>query len=224
MASTMTISRAATQAGVGVETIRFYERKGLIEQPLRPRDGGYREYDCETVERVRFIRQAQELGFSLREIAELLALRTDPNADCSDVRVQAIAKRNDVEAKIGQLENIRSALDVLIARCPGGGDLSACTIMDAISAPGTTGAAPHLEARVSENSSGSAIFKVDGMHCAGCARTIEAVLLTEPGVGEARVSFERGEASASFDKGVTSVGRLTAVAAKAGYRLSEQKS
>lgn len=132
MAPEMTISRAANRAGVGVETIRFYERKGLIEQPLRPRDGGYRVYDRETVERIRFIRQAQELGFTLREIAELLALRTDRRADCADVRVQAVAKREEVERKIARLEEIRAALDAVIATCPGGGNLNSCTIMEAL--------------------------------------------------------------------------------------------
>jgi DNA-binding transcriptional MerR regulator/copper chaperone CopZ len=217
----MTIARAAEQAGVGVETIRFYERKGLIEQPLRPRDGGYREYDRETVARIHFIRQAQELGFSLREIGELLALRTDPNADCSDVRLQAVTKRRDVDGKIAQLEDIRSALDVLIARCPGGGDLSACTIMDALNDRETVSAAPQTEDGTSETSLVNTTFHVDGMHCEVCARTVEALLAAEPGVGTASVSFERREAGVSFNQGVTSAGRLTATAAKGGYRLNE---
>lgn len=224
MARAMTIARAAEKAGVGVETIRFYERQGLIEQPLRPRDGGYREYDRETVARIRFIRQAQELGFSLREIGELLALRTDPDADCSDVRMQAVAKRLDVESKIARLEDIRSALDVLIARCPGGGDLSACTIMDALSGREAVGAAPHPEVGTSETPSVSATFHIDGMHCEGCARTVEALLGAEPGVGRANVSFERGQARISFDAGATSAERLRAAVAKAGYRLSESGS
>ena len=221
MARAMTIARAAEQAGVGVETIRFYERRGLIEQPLRPSGGGYRHYERETVERIRFIWQAQELGFSLCEIAELLALKTDPNADCSDVRMQAVAKRQDVDGKIAQLEDIRSALDVLIARCPGGGDLSACTIMDAISERPTMNTAPHLDDAASRTQLVRTIFGIDGMHCVGCARTVEALLGAEPGVGEASVSFERREVSVSFDKGITSVGRLREAAAKAGYHISE---
>src|SRR5919106_6714241 len=132
MATSKTISRAAEQAGVGIETIRFYERRGLIEQPPRPRGGGYRFYDDDGVERIRFIRQAQELGFSLREIAELLSLRADPAADCADVRAQAVAKRVEVDRKIAQLRHIRAALDELIATCPGGGALRACTIIDAL--------------------------------------------------------------------------------------------
>ena len=74
----MTIGKAAREAGVGVETIRFYERKGLIDQPLRPREGGFRIYPDHAVHRVRFIRKAQELGFSLSEVEDLLALRADP--------------------------------------------------------------------------------------------------------------------------------------------------
>jgi len=79
----MRISDAAKAAGVGVETIRFYERKGLVAQPKKPiLGGGFRSYSRETVERIRFIRQAQEIGFSLKEIKELLSLRVDPDADC----------------------------------------------------------------------------------------------------------------------------------------------
>jgi MerR family copper efflux transcriptional regulator len=117
--SDLTIARAAGTAGVGVETIRFYERRGLIEQPRKPAGGGFRKYDADTIARIRFIRQAQELGFSLREIQDLLSLRADPGADCADVRTRAIAKRDEVERKITELGRIRAALDALIATCPG---------------------------------------------------------------------------------------------------------
>ena len=123
------IGKAATAAGVGVETIRFYERKGLIEQPPKPLDTGFRIYPEETVQRIRFIRQAQEIGFSLREIDELLSLRADPAADCAHVRERAAAKLEEVERKIEQLGRIRSALNELIAACPGRGALRECSIM-----------------------------------------------------------------------------------------------
>ena len=133
----LTISKAAKNAGVGVETIRFYERKGLIEQPPKPLDTGFRVYPEETVQRIRFIRQAQEIGFSLREIDELLSLRADPAADCAHVRERAAAKLEEVERKIEQLGRIRSALNKLIAACPGRGALRECSIMASlISAPG----------------------------------------------------------------------------------------
>ncbi len=132
----LTISTAAKNAGVGVETIRFYERKGLIEQPLKPQDGGYRTYPIETVQRIKFVRQAQEIGFSLREITELLSLRADPSADCSDVRERAAAKLQEVDRKIDQLGRIRSALNELIAACPGRGALRACSIMESLVAAG----------------------------------------------------------------------------------------
>ena len=145
----LTISRAAAKASVGVETIRFYERKGLIEQPLKPLAGGYRIYPAETVARISFIRQAQELGFSLREIVELLSLRADPSADCSDVRVQATMKLEEVNRKITRLKVIRGALEDLVAACPGRGALRACSIMDAlITATGETDGHPnagHME-------------------------------------------------------------------------------
>lgn len=130
--SAMTIGRAARKAGVGVETIRFYERKGLIEQPPKPLDSGFRIYPEGTVERIRFIRQAQEIGFSLSEIDELLSLRADPSADSSDVRARAIAKRDEVERKIAHLQKIHGALDELISACPGQGALRHCSIMETL--------------------------------------------------------------------------------------------
>ena len=136
----MTISKAARNAGVGVETIRFYERKGLIDQPLKPLDAGFRVYPEETIHRIRFIRQGQELGFSLREIQELLSLRADPAADAGNVRERATAKLAEVNRKIAELERIRAALETLIAACPGSGAVYACSIIDALvsASEGTT--------------------------------------------------------------------------------------
>jgi len=130
----MRISDAAKAAGVGVETIRFYERKGLVEQPRRPvLGGGFRSYSEETVERVRFIRQAQEIGFSLKEIKELLSLRVDPDADCGEVRAHARTKLNEVNRKIASLTEMKAALEELIDACPGqGAALGECSILEAL--------------------------------------------------------------------------------------------
>ncbi len=129
----VTISKAARLAGVGVETIRFYERKRLIEQPPRPKDSGFRDYPIETVHRIRFIRQAQDLGFSLKEIDELLSLRADPSTDCADVRARASAKLEDVNEKIARLNAIQSALRDLISACPGRGPAArCCSILEAL--------------------------------------------------------------------------------------------
>ncbi len=129
-----TISKAANKAGVGVETVRFYHRKGLIQQPSKPVSGGFRVYPLETVQRIRFIRQAQELGFSLREVQDLLALRAIPSSDCADVRKQAQIKLDEVNRKIAQLARMRTALNQLITACPGKGALQACSIMEAMMA------------------------------------------------------------------------------------------
>ncbi len=128
----MTIGKAARKAGVGIETIRFYERRGLIEQPPKPLEGGFRAYPDGTVERIRFIRQAQELGFSLREIDELLSLRADPATDAGDVRKRATAKLDEVDRKLAQLERIRAALEELVTACPGSGALRTCSIMEVL--------------------------------------------------------------------------------------------
>lgn len=128
----LTIKKAAEAAGVGVETIRFYERRGLIEQPPKPANGGFRAYPDETIRRIRFIRQAQELGFSLREAGELTRLRARPGADAREVQARAVAKLADVEAKIRALQDIEQALKHLIATCPGRGPLAGCSIIEAL--------------------------------------------------------------------------------------------
>ncbi len=129
---TMTISKAAKRAGIGIETVRFYERRGLIDQPLKPAAGGFRDYPPETVSRLRFIREAQELGFSLDEIAELLSLRADPKANCAQVQRRAEVKLAEVLRKIERLNDIGTALGRLIAACPGKGALGACSILEAL--------------------------------------------------------------------------------------------
>lgn len=228
MATGTTISRAADQAGVGVETIRFYERCGLIEQPMRRRGGGYRLYSDEIVERIRFIRQAQDLGFTLRQIAELLSLRADPGADCGDVRARAVSKREEVDHKIAQLRNIRSALDALIASCPGGGALRACTIIDAMAGRQAekvfqpSGKADRHNRETRGRNMKTAILEIDGMHCDGCARTIEALLSIEPGVRKATVSFKTQEARILFDPRVAKDDQLAAAIQKAGYSAASQ--
>jgi MerR family copper efflux transcriptional regulator len=115
----LTIARAAREAGVNIQTVRFYERRGLIERP--PKGEGYRVYSPAQVARVRFIKEVQQFGFSLAEIKELLALQTDPNADCSVVQQQAMTKQQEVRRKIDRLREIDAALETLIAGCPGRG-------------------------------------------------------------------------------------------------------
>lgn len=125
----MRIGEVASEAGVGVETLRFYERRGLLEEP--PRTGsGYRAYGRGAVRRVRFIRRAKELGFTLREIDELLALSCDEGATCADVRRRAEAKVADVEERIRRLAAIRDALVDLAARCHGDAPASDCPFLD----------------------------------------------------------------------------------------------
>ena len=125
----MRIGELASEAGVGVETLRFYERRGLLEEP--PRTGsGYRAYGRRAVRRVRFIRRAKELGFTLREIDELLALSCDEGATCGDVRRRAEANVADVEERIRRLAAIRDALVDLAANCHGDVPASDCPLLD----------------------------------------------------------------------------------------------
>ena len=112
----LTIGQLAQRAGVGVETIRFYEREGLISEPPR-RPSGYRDYPLETVTRIVFIRRAKNLGFTLKEINELLDLRVRPRRNCAQVKQNADAKIADIDGKIASLRRMRRALKDLTKAC-----------------------------------------------------------------------------------------------------------
>lgn len=128
----MTRSEVAERAGVTGETVRYYEQRDLIPDPPRS-GGGYRLYDESYVRRIRFIGRAQELGFTLEEIKGLLELRAGREATCADVRAQAEAKIEDVEARIRDLKRIRQALSALTAACANGrGPTSECPILEAM--------------------------------------------------------------------------------------------
>ena len=127
----LSIGEVARLAEVGVETVRFYERQGLIAEPPR-KESGYRQYPRAAVSRIHFIKRARALGFSLDEIGELLSLRVDPNTTCKDVRVRAEAKIADIEEKITTLQNMRKALVELTAACDGRGPASECPVLQAL--------------------------------------------------------------------------------------------
>ena len=126
-----TSGQIAKMAGVNVETIRFYERKGLLTAAGR-RPSGFRQFSKEAVARIRFIKRAQELGFSLREIQELLALRIDSDAVCADVRKRTEAKVHVIEEKVEDLKRIHSVLLGLLKTCDKSGTTEECPILDAL--------------------------------------------------------------------------------------------
>jgi MerR family mercuric resistance operon transcriptional regulator len=127
----LTIGLVARRAGVGVETVRFYERQGLIEEPPR-RLSGYREYGDDVVSRLGFIRRAKELGFTLKEIKELLSLRRDPSTPAPDVKRMAEAKIADIETKIRTLQKMKKALGRLTSACPGNVTSAECPLLHAL--------------------------------------------------------------------------------------------
>ncbi|QDT52750.1 HTH-type transcriptional regulator HmrR [Caulifigura coniformis] len=136
--ASLTIGRLARAAGVGVETVRFYERQGLLAEPER-RSSGYRNYGEAAIARLQFIRRAKELGFTLSEIKSLLELRRDPSSTAADVRRQARQKIEEIDEKVRSLQQIRAALMRLVDECHGHGPLSECPIVDAMEhGPGTT--------------------------------------------------------------------------------------
>jgi Hg(II)-responsive transcriptional regulator len=132
---TLTIGQLADAAGVNVQTVRYYERRGLLPEPPRTA-AGYRTYPASDVARIGFIRRAQGLGFTLKEIEELLSLRMDPGTTPAQVRGRVEEKIADVEQKLAELDRIRAALSQMAGACEVHGPLGDCPFLDALEAQG----------------------------------------------------------------------------------------
>lgn len=128
---TLSTAEVATRAGVNVQTVRYYERRGLVPVPPR-KASGYRLFDAAYVDRIRFIKRAQDLGFTLAEVEELLSLRATPGGPSSRVRDRTLDKIREVEDKIRDLEEIRRALLDLTAACDGTRATDDCPILQAL--------------------------------------------------------------------------------------------
>lgn len=127
----LTTGEVAKQAEVNIETLRYYERRGILPKPPRSR-ANYRRYPETAVQQVRFIKRTQRLGFSLNEIADLLFLRKNPQTSRAAVKVRAEAKLADIEAKIQHLTEMRDALAHVTALCDGKGSIDGCPILHAL--------------------------------------------------------------------------------------------
>lgn len=127
----MTIGRLAKRVGVNVETIRYYQRIGLIDEPVAPVNG-FRQYPNKTAENITFIKRAQRLGFSLKEIAELLQIG---DGHCDDVRTRVEIKRNKIDKQIRDLQSLRETLDTLICECKSGKNDTHCPVVEALLKP-----------------------------------------------------------------------------------------
>ena len=128
----MKIGELAKRTDVPIDTVRYYEREGLIPPPIR-RASGYRDYVDADVDRLRFMRRAKGLGFTLHEIRELLSLTAMSGDDMAALNAQTQAKLRDVEERIHALTRIREALQSLVTACPGHGALNRCPILAALS-------------------------------------------------------------------------------------------
>ena len=126
----LTIGKLAREAGVGIDTVRFYERAGLLPKAQRTASG-YRLYASSDADRLRFIRRAKALGFSLEEIAELLQLNSGKGTR-ANVRKLAERRHKDLTRKIDEMTAIRDALARLIARCSGTGPIAGCPIIEGV--------------------------------------------------------------------------------------------
>ncbi|WP_027080402.1 MerR family transcriptional regulator [Luteimonas mephitis] len=128
----MNIGQLARQAGVPIDTVRYYERQRLIPEPARSASG-YRQYQCDDVTRLNFIRRAKALGFTLEEIGELMAISSNYSNDMNEMRKKASQKLEVVEERLAELTRVRDALHELVDACPGHGALATCPIMAALS-------------------------------------------------------------------------------------------
>ena len=124
----MTIGKLAEAVGVEVSTLRYYERRGILREPPRT-ESGYRQYDETVVDRIRFVRHAQDLGFTLEEVEELLALRVDNPASCDAVEQATRAKLRSVDAKLRELRRLRSVLGRLVRACEDREETSECPVL-----------------------------------------------------------------------------------------------
>jgi MerR family mercuric resistance operon transcriptional regulator len=130
------ISQVAEQANVNIETIRYYERQGLI--PKVPRtEGGYRQFSSETIERIKFIKRGQELGFTLTQVKKILSVSDGKEYNCHDIQQFALRKIEEVERKILDLGKIKSVLHDLANKCPAQGSLDNCPILQKFRYGGT---------------------------------------------------------------------------------------
>lgn len=129
--SSFTIGAASRRAGVGIDTIRYYEREGLLPKPTR-RASGYRDYNRGAIERLRFIRRAKDLGFTLADIRELLALSADRERGVGSVKHRAAERLAEIEQRIRELQRMKRGLKQLIDACPGHGALEHCPILHAL--------------------------------------------------------------------------------------------
>ena len=136
--TTYKIGEVARHADVNKETVRYYEKRELIPKPDRRRSG-YRIFTKRHINQIRFIKRAQQLGFTLSEIKELLELRMDENTTCSDIKSEAQKKYQHVEEKIEDLERIRKTLLDLIDSCAGEGPKVKCPILEALEGDSKTG-------------------------------------------------------------------------------------
>lgn len=130
---TLTTGQVAEQAGVNIHTVRYYEKRGLLPKPPRT-SSGYRKYAPEHVSHIRFIKRAQDLGFTLEEINELLSMRADPDSG-SEVRAKTEEKVQEIDEKIRDLQRIREKLVELAAACEHHGSPDSCRVLHALENP-----------------------------------------------------------------------------------------
>lgn len=124
----MKIGEIAKRSGIGIETIRYYEREGLLQEPER-RPSGYRQYDESIIERLEYIMRAKELGFTLAEVRELLELSFSTHSHCDHIRQRADAKITDIEAKIRRLQQMKRSLGKIVQRCQAENSPETCPLV-----------------------------------------------------------------------------------------------
>lgn len=126
-----TIGKLASEAGVGIETIRYYEKKRVLPEPTRL-PSGYRQYSYQTVQRIRFIKRAQSLGFTLKEISQLLSIADGETIDCEEVRGIALRKLSEIDGKLNHLRRLKEVLSDLAEKCAEKDNIKECPIIESL--------------------------------------------------------------------------------------------
>ncbi|HMV99465.1 MAG TPA: MerR family DNA-binding protein, partial [Acidobacteriota bacterium] len=212
----MKTSQLARAAQVNIETVRYYERSGLLPEPKR-RQSGYREFSEQDLQRLKFIRRAQELGFSLREIKELLSLRADPGADRAEVKELAESKINDIEQRIRDLMRLKATLQDLSNLCDGHGTTEDCPILHVIDGSLDLNLIFSNERNSHMSKAHTETLTIEGMSCGHCVRAVEKSLKNVTGVEVHRVAV--GSAEISYDPAQVSRETLAQAIDDAGFEL-----
>ena len=217
------IGEVAARAGVNAQTLRYYERRGIIAEPRRT-TSGYRAYEPETVAIIRFIKRAQELGFTLEEAEELLKLRRLRGMKRAEARALAADKLRGVDEKLAHLKAIRSAIGALLESCACSDGGVACPILEALEHPAGEAAGSLSDGmgdgQGREKAMKTIALTVEGMSCEGCASRVKGALRALEGVEDVSVDLGQKHVRVQLGAGAVGAERVATTIQELGYTVT----